>query len=138
MPHNTGRETAATGTQESTLTTHVSNQCVYSFIRRQRRILWYRFSLISWSRILLEKLIPAHKGQRNLPFMEHKGSLLCSQKHTTRLYLLPNEKSKTSHHISLILSSNLQLGLPSDVFPSNFQTKILNLISSYLIFIRSF
>jgi hypothetical protein len=96
MPHNTGIEAAATGTHKSALTTHVSNQCVYSFIRH-RRILWYRFSLISWSRIVLEKPILAHKVQRNLPFMKQKGSLLCSQKHTTRLYLLPNENSPKPH-----------------------------------------
>jgi hypothetical protein len=55
-------------------------------------------------------------------FMEPEGSLPCSQEPSTGPYPEP-DKSSSYHPILrsiLILSSNLRLGLPSDLFPSDF------------------
>jgi len=75
-------------------------------------------------------------SQEILSFMEHEGSLLCSQEPTTGSY---PELVEPSLNLSilylprsiLILSSHLCLGLPIGIFPSEFLTKIFMHFSSF-------
>jgi hypothetical protein len=61
--------------------------------------------------------------------MEPKGSLLHSQEPTTYTYHRPDQSNPCpSHHflkIVLVLSSHLNLGLPSDPLPSGMPNKTL-------------
>jgi hypothetical protein len=61
--------------------------------------------------------------------MEHQGSLQCSQEPVTGPYPEPHKSNPYPATLFLrfilILSSHLRLGHPSDLFPSDFPTKIL-------------
>jgi hypothetical protein len=61
--------------------------------------------------------------------MEPESSLLCSQESYTDVFREPGESSPHPHPVSprsiLILSPHLGLGLPDDLGPSDFPTKIL-------------
>jgi hypothetical protein len=68
----------------------------------------------------------------SLPFMENKGLLPCSQGHATGHYPSYTNSAHILTNIfkTLIFSCHLWLGLPSYLFPSDFQTKMCKLVIS--------
>jgi hypothetical protein len=63
-------------------------------------------------------------------FMEHEGSLPCSQEPSTGPYPEPDQ-CNAYHPLRsiLVLSTHLRLGIPSDLFPSGF---LINILCAFL------
>jgi hypothetical protein len=82
-----------------------------------------------WRRILLENIEIARLVGNYRPLIEPEGSLPCSQEITTNRHPEPDNPVHSSMSFVLKINFNtiyhLQLGLPSCLFHSGFQVKIL-------------
>ena len=81
----------------------------------------FTFSLAPWSRVLLEKLTSFHGTWRFITKFTSAHHLSLSW--ASSIQAIPPHP--TSWRFIWILSSHLQLGLPSGLFPSSFPTKTL-------------
>ena len=98
------------------------------------------YLLSPWSRVLLEKLTGSQLVEKFLAFYETRNFITAfkSSRHLSLLWARSIQSippHPTSWRSILLLSSYLCLGLPYDVFPSDFLTKTLytTLLSPYIL-----
>ena len=103
----------------SSCTVHVATDLLLTYL------------ITPWSRVLLEKLTGSQLVKKFSAFYGTRMFItaLTSTPHLslswgTSIHFMPSHP--TSWRSIFILSSHLRLGIPSDLFPSGFPTKILN------------